>query len=239
MTARWSLQRQPGLLLLVMIALVSTAVGMDSTAGDRRAPLLVEWRGTLLTALCGLIVMGAVRGWNWRELGFRGAPVDGWRFWLVVGAVVSGVLVLLMAGMVLLAKFTTHVPSPLAARPNVIDLRTFLTLVVLAPVLEEILYRGLLCTAAEPVLGRRGAIVCSGLIFALAHLIANKLNLATLTAGFLLSWAFLRSRSLWIPLGFHAAGNLAVVAGHIAVAASQGHPVWDVLRTWRYLPAHL
>jgi membrane protease YdiL (CAAX protease family) len=222
-----------------VIALVSTAVGADSTARDPGAPLLVEWQGTLLTTISGLILMGGARGWNWRELGFRAAPVDGWRFWLVVGAVAAGVLVLLLAGTVLLARFTTHVPSPLAARPHVIDLRRFLTLVVLAPVLEEILYRGLLCSAAEPVLGRRGAIACSGAMFAIAHLIANKLDVTTLTAGFLLSWAFLRSRSLWIPIGFHAAGNLAVVGGHIAVAASQGHPVWDVLRTWRYLPAHM
>ena len=78
---------------------------------------------------------------------------------------------------------------------------------LVAPLVEEPLYRGALCPAAHSVLGRRGGIVVSGAVFGGLHVIYGNAGIANLTAGFLFGWLFYWSRSLLVPSLVHGAGN--------------------------------
>lgn len=79
-----------------------------------------------------------------------------------------------------------------------------------APLLEEGLFRWMLCPITEAIWGFWPAILLSGSLFALAHVLAGNPGADNLVAGYFLAWAFLKSRSLWIPIGLHAAGNVCI-----------------------------
>ena len=87
-----------------------------------------------------------------------------------------------------------------------------LSAVLLAPVLEEILFRGLLQTSllhSGVVGGRWGVILIASALFALIHAgIADPQALPTLfVLAVGLGYAYERSGSLWAPIGIHAIFN--------------------------------
>jgi uncharacterized protein len=82
---------------------------------------------------------------------------------------------------------------------------------VLAPVLEEMLFRGVLLRAFLNQYGRWEAIAYSALFFGVAHLNVYQFLLA-FSLGLLLGWLFERSRSLIPCIAMHAAFNTSVVA---------------------------
>jgi len=85
-----------------------------------------------------------------------------------------------------------------------------------APLVEEIVFRSLLTAAVYPLIGQRGAIVVSGVVFAMIHVIGGNPGPDNQVAGFLLEWAFLRSGTILVPMAMHAAGNLIAFGIHIA-----------------------
>jgi membrane protease YdiL (CAAX protease family) len=88
-----------------------------------------------------------------------------------------------------------------------------LNICLLAPFLEEVLFRGFLQTYLKKHLGISGSIVSSSLIFALLHFSARqgKENFILIPCLFLLSlflgWNRERSKSLFTSIGLHAAFN--------------------------------
>jgi len=103
----------------------------------------------------------------------------------------------------------------LLARARGLELGAFfLTAVILAPIFEEILFRGILLPwLQERLSGRLGVRVGTGLalgfsatLFGLTHLEPGGLPTLVLL-GFCLGGAYIRSRSLWVPILIHAAWN--------------------------------
>ena len=91
------------------------------------------------------------------------------------------------------------------------------TIVLLAPVFEELLFRGFLYRALRDLLTPGGAMVASALVFALIHLQpGNLLPLAAL--GFVLAWLYERSGTLWAPILVHATWNLGGVLYALLIA---------------------
>lgn len=80
---------------------------------------------------------------------------------------------------------------------------------VLAPVLEEMLFRGILLRAFLNQYPRWAAIFYSALLFGAAHMNVYQFLLA-LWLGILLGWLYERSRSLLPCIALHAAVNTAV-----------------------------
>jgi membrane protease YdiL (CAAX protease family) len=79
---------------------------------------------------------------------------------------------------------------------------------VMAPVVEEVFFRGFLLWALRPLAGMRAAIVTQALLFACAHYWSLGAILATLPAGLVLGYLAAARRSLWICIGIHFAFNL-------------------------------
>jgi membrane protease YdiL (CAAX protease family) len=83
---------------------------------------------------------------------------------------------------------------------------------VMAAVLEEILFRAILFRIAEESLGTWLALLLSGTLFGIIHMIspqATWLGAVSIIfeAGILLAAAYMLTRRLWLPIGLHAAWN--------------------------------
>ncbi|MEL6930538.1 MAG: type II CAAX endopeptidase family protein, partial [Cyanobacteria bacterium J06600_6] len=82
----------------------------------------------------------------------------------------------------------------------------FSTASIAAPLFEEVMFRGFLLPSLTRYTSVNGAIVISGLIFAIAHLsLSEVLPLATL--GIVLGFVYTRSRNLLAPMLLHCLWN--------------------------------
>ena len=110
-------------------------------------------------------------------------------------------------------------PLPLAGDP-LGRLLNLLSAAVIAPISEEIFFRGYATTAWERGVGRKGAIVRSALFFALVHVLtvggatfdeavqrAVFAFVIRMPVGVGLAWIFLSRRSLYASIALHAVYN--------------------------------
>ena len=83
-----------------------------------------------------------------------------------------------------------------------------LLMVVLAPVVEELVYRGLLYRMLREQWGVASSVAISSILFSLVHhgLIVSP----QLVGGIIFALAFEWSRSLWVSIGLHMGANAAV-----------------------------
>lgn len=149
--------------------------------------------------------------------GLRPAPIQGWAWWLRTGLLLGlGVLVVVGAvgGILLLVGGPVHWPA----------YRTWGELgdwavqgCLVAPVVEEAVYRLALCPPLAAVLGPRTAVAVSTVLFAVLHVQYGKPSPDNFAGGLVFAWAYMASGSLVVPMLLHAAGNLAVVLNHAAV----------------------
>ena len=107
---------------------------------------------------------------------------------------------------------------------------------VIAPIGEEILFRGFAVTAWARSTGPTRAIVRAALLFAVAHVLtiggdsfgtaaglALVGTVARLPVALALGWLYVRSGTIWAPIGLHAAFNaILIVLGEMAVAGVGG-----------------
>ncbi|NML43531.1 CPBP family intramembrane metalloprotease [Ramlibacter sp. G-1-2-2] len=103
------------------------------------------------------------------------------------------------------------------------NLPTVVAACVLAPVLEEMLFRGVLLRAFLQKYPRWAAISYSALLFGAAHLNVYQFLFAS-ALGLLLGWLYERSRSLLPCIALHAAVNTTIVMLE-ATKASPGEEV--------------
>jgi membrane protease YdiL (CAAX protease family) len=93
--------------------------------------------------------------------------------------------------------------------------RYVLIALVWAPLVEELVYRGLAYPGLAAVLGNRGAIFLSGPLFYVLHLVYQRpwFLLHYLVAGWILAWAFAVRGRLWVPVVLHSLANALLGAG--------------------------
>ena len=90
-----------------------------------------------------------------------------------------------------------------------------LVLGVLAPTVEELIFRGLVYGYVEGRFGGVAALIVSSLLFASAHVEWIHMALV-LPIGLLLGWVRMRSGSLWPTIAAHIANNcVAVIASFL------------------------
>jgi membrane protease YdiL (CAAX protease family) len=83
---------------------------------------------------------------------------------------------------------------------------------VLAGMMEEILFRGLLFRLSSKIVGTWGALIFTAGLFGLAHRLNPGATMASsvaiaLEAGVLLGAAYAATRRLWLPIGLHVGWN--------------------------------
>jgi membrane protease YdiL (CAAX protease family) len=128
---------------------------------------------------------------------------------LVAAAGGSVMLIVAIAGVRIGCLHLTIEPTDLHSTERALEV--LLHMCVLAPLVEELIYRGILVAALAQLAGPARAIVASGMAFVLLHLLYERpawwapFYFAT---GMLFAWAFVRSQSLVAPLVLHSLGNL-------------------------------
>lgn len=171
---------------------------------------------------------------SWADMGVR--RPDG-RALAELGAGALWAAPVILATLPLAAIITTLLPDvqPVSPLPPTGDLSGLLLNLIagaiLAPIGEEILFRGFATTAWARGIGARAALVRGALFFAFAHILtvsgANAGEAAALAAiafvsripvALVLGWLFLRRGSIWVPIGLHAAFNgTLVILGEAAL----------------------
>ncbi len=93
---------------------------------------------------------------------------------------------------------------------------TVLTLVIVAPVTEELIFRGVLLQRWAKKWGIRPALIASSLLFGLCH--ANILGLSVF--GLIMGILYVQTRTLLVPIACHALNNFLVLLFSIATHES-------------------
>lgn len=152
---------------------------------------------------------------SWGGL-WHGSPVGAGRLMAFVGLPVMGlvpglVLVNSVMGALLVAAF------PLSERELALfrqmaepTVATTLLSCALAPMLEEMLFRGVILRGFLQRFPPRPAILLSATLFGVAHLNLYQFVAATVL-GIVLGWLYERTRSLWPGVLLHAAYNTALL----------------------------
>jgi membrane protease YdiL (CAAX protease family) len=177
--------------------------------GLKGAPAYL-WLSTVTVA--AVLVIGSARGWDRPALGLVWPPDPGVAFWLKTGAWMSAVI---FGALLLAAAAARRGHDPFGMCPPVYAKHLVLWTVrsvVVHPVIEEVLFRFVLCGALAGRVPPWVNVVVSGVGFALPHAAAGLAAPDNLIGGFFLAWAFLRSGTLAVPIAMHALGNAALLA---------------------------
>jgi membrane protease YdiL (CAAX protease family) len=188
-----------------------------------------------VTFLCAAVLSGWIcnhwlEGLPWRALGL--SLHSGWCRDLLVGSLIGAASLTLTALIALVAGGLHFSPSGTALFPVVRALLGTAVLFIVAALAEEAAFRGYpLQTLTRAKLLWFGVFL-SSVPFAIAHwhnpsaTIFSTLN--TAIAGVWLAAAYLKTRSLWFPLGVHWAWNWAqgsIFGLAVSGLSLSGHPV--------------
>ena len=227
------------LLAQLLVAALLTALGAVTALSTPLGTLALAAASNAATALIiGLVVVGsgAVR---WRDLILatpaaspktlpppdRRGGLAGDLFW----GVALALPILSAAGLfATLVMNGTGLSAPVVLPPtsNAVDLAAnVLTAGLIAPIGEELLYRGVIAQAWARQSSARRAILFSAIVFAFAHTltvggtsVGDAASVAAvafavrLPLGIALGWLWIRRRSLVATIALHASYNLAIVA---------------------------
>ncbi|MEL6777732.1 MAG: CPBP family intramembrane glutamic endopeptidase [Cyanobacteria bacterium J06597_16] len=117
--------------------------------------------------------------------------------------------------------------------PQLYDGLMLFWLVVYAPLVEELVFRGILLQRWGTKWGLRRGVMASSVLFGLLHL-NNPLGLTLF--GLVMGLLYVRSRSLWVPIVCHALNNMAAVAidGFSKMTGVESsYSVADVQASWQ------
>ena len=199
------------------------------------------WEGLsrLCLAVVAVVLLSAFSPAAPRDMGVTLGKPKVTLFWIGFPiAVMAGIAIILLPVVCLLVRATAWTIPPDWLQPSYIvtpdvTWRVVWEACVVAPVGEEILYRGVPLLALERVCGRGWAVGLAGLIWASLHFIYGYpivlFQYYFLFAGALWTWIFLKSRSLLTTVLLHAIGNLAVPVALDLVLLYQGDAVVRLL----------
>lgn len=193
---------------VIFFSIVSLPVEMSVYLDDRP----VEWVWQIVVALIMLVATAGIM-WvlfrHYRRL-TPDEPFYPTRQQLAFG-VVFGI------GMIFLGTFfTLFLPDStenqralelLLANPSA-RLWLFISVVVMAPLMEEIIFRGFLMRGVFSAQAFWLPIIVSGMIFGMMHLFNNWLELVPYAfMGMMMAWVFQITRNIFVPIVVHALNN--------------------------------
>ena len=227
---------------VVVVTLLATLVALLPLAA-----LGVDPGGPLATAVSlgvtTLVFVGVVRtlvvgtgALTWAEMGFSRPPA-GVAADLATGALLA--LPVVVVELLLVSVMVSFVGTPASPLPPATStaalVLNLLSAAILAPLGEEVFFRGYTTTAWARAVGTRGAIIRGALFFSFAHIAtlfatsfqtglaaAVSQYIALLPAGLALGWVFLQRRSIWASIALHGTYNALIVLLAFAATAGRG-----------------
>ena len=116
--------------------------------------------------------------------------------------------------------------------PQLYDALMLFLLIVYAPLVEELVFRGILLQRWSTKWGLRWGLGASSLLFGMLH-VNNPLGLTLF--GLVMGLLYVRTRSLWVPVACHSLNNLTAVGIDWisrTTAGEQTYTVEDVQSSW-------
>jgi membrane protease YdiL (CAAX protease family) len=211
---------------------------LDAIGLDTRSPLAVAVQELILlivnVGLLRLLVVspGAL---SWQQMGLGVRSVGRVGADLVFGAMLAiPVWLATVIAVAIAVTFLNHTPdNPLPPSSNPWSLAVNLvTAAILAPLAEELFFRGFATTAWVSTMGAEQGLARSAVFFAFVHVFnasgatfGDALAegavgfVARIPVGFALGWVFLRRRSLFASFGLHSSFNgIQVVLAYLVGA---------------------
>jgi len=130
---------------------------------------------------------------------------------LCMGLGIGGIMMVSLGGAEALLGLARYAPNTLPARAELVYGSGLFLILLITATNEELVFRGYPFQKLVESLGPPGAVAVSSAFFGLAHL-GNSHHtwistLNTMLVGIPLSLAYLRTRSLWMPVGMHFTWN--------------------------------
>lgn len=180
------------------------------TVREKAAFTLITY---LLMAIAGILVLVA-SVWKFRPLPenwFQIKWLDNWTVWGFGGYMVALPLVLIVSLINQQIWQGQGGSNPilflaLKAQDQVALTIFFLTASVMAPLYEEIMFRGFLLPSLTRYLPVWGSIILSGFLFAIAHMSLSEV-LPLMTLGIILGFVYTKSKNLLAPMLLHSLWN--------------------------------
>ena len=120
----------------------------------------------------------------------------------------------------------------ISAYPAVYEMLMLFLVLVYAPLVEEIVFRGILLQRWGQKWGIRSGVIASSVLFGVLHL-NNPVGLTLF--GLAMALLYVKTQSLWVPIGCHALNNLAAVGIDWlskVTAGGQTTTVSDIQELW-------
>jgi len=212
----------------VVVTFVGDVLGIDALRGKHLAETLRSglWPSICYNFAAGVIVGLTVlfawlrRGYPLKEyLGLRKPTGRQMGFWVLA-------IVALMAAADAVTYFVLHKPIVPPSQVEMYETAGFvplffLTLVIAAPVCEEMLFRGFMLEGfSRSKIGPVAAVLVTSALWAVVHIQYDGWGIATIfLTGLLLGAVRLKTGSLWLAMLLHGINNLAagietVLAAH-------------------------
>ena len=157
-----------------------------------------------------LLLAATVKG-EPRTLGLTLRPRQGFLYWVKATVLIGLAVGAFSIAVLLILSAAGHAVSFPALSPAHLPRALFHTCVI-APALEEPIYRLLFCVPFVALIGPRWTIACAGAVFAALHFAYGNPGADNFIAGYFLAWAYIKSESLLIPTALHSLGNACVTA---------------------------
>lgn len=204
-------------LVAIFLAAGGGALLVLSVAGPDRVSPLTATAGVGLIALLALLAGARWLGVSRAALGLRLPPNR--RDWLLVPICVPimmlAVAVFGPAGERLFGTpdVLSQSVQAIADDPHLPLWAVALIVVAVVPLVEEVLFRGVVQGGLVAVIGFGPAILVAAFLFGLAHAYASAYIVAVIPVGIVLGWLYARTQSLGPPIAAHALNNAVVLIG--------------------------
>jgi len=208
------------------------------------------WNSTSLSYLLSMIlpvVFIFYTGGFRRKAGFEPIPVNRPEFGQMKGWQVFAVAALAMVALtVVIDPLTALIPMPDSVK-NLFEsvflhttlFESILATCILAPLLEELLCRGMMMRGIAHFSGPRAGILWSAFIFALIHLNPWQ-AIPAFALGLLFGWLYYRTGCLWLTIFLHCLNNsLSTVLSRVFDDVGMDTGYIDLLSTENYIALYV
>jgi uncharacterized protein len=197
----------------IVVPLSFQLLGIKANPQDQRSLGLIILANYVLFGASGAVVLYASlrEFWPLPAGWFRIRWHDNWFWWGLGGYLVALPLVIVVS---LVNQWLWKgqggsnplLPIALNDQDGVALACFYLTAAIAAPLFEEVMFRGFLLPSLTRYLPVSGAVICSSLVFAIAHLSLSEI-LPLTVLGIVLGVVYSRSRNLLAPMLLHGLWN--------------------------------
>ena len=130
---------------------------------------------------------------------------------IIIGLILSfSVSYIIGAILTYLPGYDGMMDNYLAMFGDIDPIDLILTVAVIGPICEEIIFRGVILEGLLKKYDTTKAILFSSLIFSVIHLQPLQV-ISTFFIGLILGWIYVKTQSLWVCIGIHIINNLVAV----------------------------